>query len=155
MYIAGLHRKLIANSRGSGVIEMLVTLGVTSIVLSIYVANLTSLRDPLQDGASSLVGFFKLARARAISTTSAVLIEPGAAGRITASTATNCNAATFDPIPNLFLDMPPGITTPDTTWSVCFSPRGLADDSPMVYLSDGEGRYKQLEVFLGGAVRLQ
>lgn len=140
-------------------IEVLVVLGIAGIILAIGAINLRRLNDPLQNGASQLVGFFKQARSKAMATTSAYRIRAESPFRLVAEYAANCNAAAWTADPKLILEFAEGVKVSGTNspvkWPVCFTSRGLADKNLIVTLSDTNNRTRQVEVMLGGGVRLR
>lgn len=140
--------------RGSSLFEVLVVLVIIGILLATAVSNLDQLNRPMEAATAELAGFLKQARARGMATTRAYTVRPSSTERIITEFATECGeTATTDEI--LTLNLPRGVLLNDTSWSVCFSPRGLATSDPTIELIDEDGRTKTLEVFLGGAVRVQ
>lgn len=142
------------NERGTSLLEVLVVLLIASLLMAMAVPNLDELERPLVNGAHQVVGIVKLARAKAVSTTSAYILAPVSGERIGASTALSCD----DPVPladdSLFLDLPRGITLADTDWTVCLNSRGFAQQNVTIVLVDSELNGRSVEVFLGGAVRV-
>lgn len=141
------------SSRGFSLIEMLVTLMMTAVLGSIAVSNLKVLDNPLQDGAAQTASFFKEVRARAISQTSAFIVAPTSASRLSATFGNTCaTATTVDP--TLRLTLPNGTSFTATNWGICFTSRGLVDQDTIISLRQGANT-KNIEVMLGGGVRIQ
>lgn len=141
------------SSRGYSAIELLVVLGMTGIFLGMAISNLRELDDPLLNATSQTIGFLKQVRARAFATTSAYTITPTPSGLVT-SFANRCSDVDTTSEPRLSLTMPSGVTITDTSWTVCFSARGLPNDNVLIPLQDHELKTRTVEVMLGGAVRI-
>ena len=140
--------------RGSSLFEVLVVLVLIGILLATAISNLDQLNRPMEAATAEVIGFLKQARARGMSTTRAYTVRPTSTEHLIAEFSTECGeSATADE--RLTLDLPRGVLLNGTSWSVCFSPRGLATSDPTIELIDDDGRTKTLEVFLGGAVRVQ
>lgn len=137
---------------GYTLLEMMVVLAMMSAFYGMVALNLKALDRPLDNSAKQVVGFFKQVRARAISTTQAYEVYPVDQSTIAARYASNCEAATFTEDSELSYELQPGAYLGDTGWSLCFSPRGLSDDSLEVTIQAEAGQ-RIVEVFLGGAVR--
>ncbi len=141
-------------SKGYTLLELMAALGIVGVLMGSAVSNLKELERPLSSTSSQLMGLFKQARARAISTTSAYFIEPDSSNTIVARFGTNCDDASPVDDDRLGIEIPSSVTMSDTSWSVCFTPRGLADQNITVYLQDNDFNYSSIEVFLGGAVKV-
>ena len=142
------------DQKGFSTLELMVVLFMSSILLSLAVSSLSELNDPLRNGTAQLHGFFKQVRTRAVSTTSAYIVEPVSPGKVVTKYGTSCS----DPSPTteslLILELPKTVSLTSTTWSVCFTSRGLADQSLNVGIQDTEGSGETIEIFMGGAVRV-
>jgi len=136
------------------ILELLVVFAIVSILMGSAITNLAEIKDPLKDGISQALGFVKQVRAKALATTSAYTLKASGAERIVTTYGSNCTATqTADA--DLFLDLPNHVSMPDTSWSICFDSRGLASGAETFVLEDADGRNETIEVFLGGAVRIQ
>jgi prepilin-type N-terminal cleavage/methylation domain-containing protein len=140
---------------GFSAIELLVVIAITATLLATAAVNLRRLDNPLLNGSAQLMAFVKQARAKAVSTTSAYIIEPAGAARVIARYGSSCADGTLEDDSQLILDLPSGVSLADTSWSICFNSRGLSDADINLDLVNLEGRHQILELFLGGAVRLQ
>ncbi len=133
---------------------MLIVLGMMGILMGIGATNLAVLDNPLQNATNEVAGFLKQARARAVSSSTAYRVYPTNARQLVAEFGLSCD----DPSPqldvNLHLDLPKGVSIPDTNWEICFTSRGLATSSPTLYFYGPDYATKSVEVFLGGAVRV-
>lgn len=141
--------------RGFTVTEMLVVLGLVGVLSAIAVINLNALSSPAENGAAELLGFFKQARARAIATTSAYFITPSSGTEISTSSGVNCSDPSPVPDSTLELVLPTGASLPDTSWTVCFTSRGLSDGNIAVVVNDIHGGARTVEILLGGSIRIQ
>jgi prepilin-type N-terminal cleavage/methylation domain-containing protein len=141
------------SQRGSSLIELLVTVSILGILMASSTSSLRGLHNPLRDGSQQTMGFFKQVRAKAISSTSAYVVSAASAVRIQTMRGSSCaTATTLDPA--MAIDLPNGATFTDTSWTTCFTPRGLAESNIVVTLrGDESGLTRDVEVFLGGAVR--
>lgn len=139
---------------GFGAVELLVVLGMVGVFMMMAVSNLRELDDPLLNGSSQLVGFLKQVRAKAFASTSAYTISPDGANRLKTEFAHRCSdvATTLDP--KLNLEFPTGVLLTDTGWTLCISSRGLPDANLTIEVADNEYHSKQVEIMLGGAVRV-
>ena len=52
------------------------------------------------------------------------------------------------------LNLPQGVTLTDTSWSVCFSSRGISSDNVVLTLQHDVYGSEQVEVLLGGTTRV-
>lgn len=138
---------------GFSLLEMLVALSVVGAISGIAVMNLRSLSSAAENGAAQLLGFFKQARAKAISTTSAYFVVPTSSSEVITRVGTSCSDAAPVADPALELSLPSGASLSDTTWSVCFTSRGLSDSNFSVTVLDTQSGSKTVEVLLGGGVR--
>jgi len=147
-------RRAAENCSGFTLIEVLVTLSLAFILSMIAIMNLKELDNPLTNGSAQLASFFKQVRSRAVSSTLAYTIYPSTSDRIETRFAERCSDGTTTDDDTLVLDLPTGASLTDTDWTLCYSARGLPDGTLEVEVYDGEGQYKTVEVFLGGAVRV-
>ncbi len=140
--------------RGYTLLELVIVLSLIAIMSGVAVANLRQLQDPVKTGASQLSGFIKQVRSRAMSATQAYLIRPASANRVIALRASVCSAETWQPDSRLVLDLPSGVSLQATDWEVCYGSRGLPDDNVRIGISDLDSRQQEVEVLLGGSVRI-
>ncbi len=124
-----------------------------AILLAVMALNLRPLYDPLADATNRVEGFIKQTRAKAMATTSAYRIRISG-NQLVGERAKRCSDTSWTPDSRLVLELPRGVTiTSNPSVPLCFSSRGYAT-TPMTYtLSDAKGRTRQLQVFIGGAVR--
>lgn len=136
-------------------IEMLATLALIGILSGIALYHLKDLDDPLDNSTTQLIAFFKQVRVRAISTTSAYVVQPSSQGYIQGSYSDRCSDADTDRVidNSVFFKFPAGARLYDTDWSVCFGPRGLPDSNLRIPIADSGSRVRWIEVFLGGGVK--
>ncbi len=146
--------RLNRGSAGYSVLELLLVLGLVGIMSMVIANNMKQLSDPVQDSANQLMGFLKQARAKAISTTSAYIVEADGASRLVTRYDTTCGGTTSIADPQLSLDLADGVTMDNTTFSVCFTSRGLPDTDLTLTVSTAT-KSRTVELFLGGAIRIQ
>jgi prepilin-type N-terminal cleavage/methylation domain-containing protein len=147
----------VKNCQGFTIVELLLVTAIAGILMGMGVLTLQSMNSPLHNGSAQLLGFFKQARAKAMATTAAYWVQPSSPTKIMTKFANNCSVdpATATADPQLVLDLPKGVNLTNTSWSLCFSSRGLAASSLTVTLQDVKNKSKSIEVFLGGAMRIQ
>ncbi len=143
-----------AQERGYSIVELIVVLAMTMSLMSISVYNLRNLERPLKTGSAQLGGFFKQARSKAIATTSAYRVYAISSTQVATTYGVNCDNATTTFDSELTYNLPSELEFTDTSWEVCFSARGIANNNITVIMQDKEGQTSTVEVFLGGAVRI-
>ena len=143
-----------SSSRGYTIIELVVTMGIAGVLMGMVWVNLQEMMNPARSGAATVSSFFKEARARAISTTSAYTIQPITPTRIQAFYSTRCGE-TLTQDTKLILDLPDQVSLTDITWSICFNSRGFPLAAQTVTLQDAYDGETTVELFYGGAVRFQ
>ena len=142
-------------SRGFSLLELVVALGLSAALMGISILNFRNLDDQSENGALLLASFFKQIRARAISTTSAYIIEPESETRVVAYYGVNCSSSDLETEGSFALELPTGSELSSTEWSVCFTSRGLTSSSDEIEIVNLNGGSQTIEVYLGGAVRVQ
>lgn len=140
---------------GFTLFELVVALGVSGVLMAVAIISLKELDDPLKNGSAELASFFKQARAKAVSTTTAYTIVPVSSTRLETQWADKCSDVSQTSDPQLVLELPTGAALTDSSWTLCYNSRGLPDGNLTVEVNDGGGDYRTVEVFLGGAVRVQ
>lgn len=140
---------------GFTIIELVVVLSMFSIILGMAIVNLSELVNPVENGAASIMAFMKEARARALSTTSAYTVYPTSTRRVITEYGDTCSDASPVADGSLVIDLPSNVFLSDTTWSVCFDSRGFPDANVTVPVVDIYEGTRTVEIFLGGAVRVQ
>ena len=108
-----------------------------------------------EQGAEMIAGFIRQVRAKGVAATSAYTIFANGYDQIVSSYSDKCSDALKTPDDTLVLDLPVALELTSSTWSVCFSSRGLADANILLEVFDTkEFEIKEIEVFLGGAIRV-
>ncbi len=149
-------------NKGLSLIELLVTMAVIGAVVGISALNLKPLNNDAQNAAGQVVGFLKLARAKAMSTTSAYRISYDANRQpvlLYAERAKRCSDSTWTPDPKLQTELPAGVAlTIDFRHfnfrPVCFDSRGFTAAYIRVRLQDDRARTREVEVLVGGTARV-
>ena len=138
---------------GYTMFELLIVLVLTSILAATAIANLKKTDHPLADSALSVDYLFHLARTKAIASTKVIQIAPSSSTSLAASSSDSCSG-TMIPIPSMAVELREGCTLPDTSWSVCFNQRGLADASVAFQILDSQENHKTIRVALGGVTKI-
>lgn len=134
--------------------ELLVVLAILGISVTAATQNLRPLETPLQTGASLVQGMFRQARLRAIASTSAYRVSPAGSQILIAETAASCAETTWTSDPDVLVEMPDDVTMSPTSWTVCFSGRGLSTNNVTVTLNHPYYGTREIEVLLGGTTRV-
>lgn len=134
--------------------ELVAVVGVMTLLLLIAVSNLKELNRPLLNGTAHVTSYLKQVRAKALTATSAYEIYPLSPTELRARFANSCNATEFTDDPLLTLTMPDGAVIVESEWTVCFNSRGLASDNVTISVQDLDLQQRQVEVLLGGSVRV-
>jgi Tfp pilus assembly protein FimT len=135
------------------VLELLVAISLTTIITRIAIINMRQFSNPADNGAAQLAAFFKATRQQGMTSTRAYKISPTSNSNIKTSYADTCSAATFTDDTALTFKLPSGAILLGTTWSLCYTPRGLSSSSANIQLNDGT-KTRTVQVVLGGAVRV-
>lgn len=138
---------------GFSLFELIATLALLSILLGIAIPNFRIQTRPLNDASASTEQFLQLVRSRAISGTAVYKVTPLSQSQIQVFTGSTCASATTLST-DLILKLPSGATLTDTTWYVCFNPRGRADAAISFQITAEDGRSKTISVALGGGVKI-
>ena len=137
---------------GFTLLELLVTISLAAVMTGFAVLNLKDLSNPALNAASDISGFLKLARSKALSTTSAYTISASSTDTLIATVGTTCSAAqTPDPSMTLFLA---DASLTDITWTICFSSRGFPDANVSIPVVDVYAGANTVEILLGGSIRI-
>jgi prepilin-type N-terminal cleavage/methylation domain-containing protein len=139
-------------SSGFTLIEMVVVVAIIGIVVGTASFAFKEIENEAYNGASELMGLMKRSRAKALTSTVAYTIRPVTTTRVVATYANSCSETQVNDT-SLVLDMPSGARLLDTTWSICYGPRGLSGNSADIIVRDNI-RQKTVQVVLGGGVRI-
>lgn len=139
---------------GISIVEILTTLTLTGVILGIGILNFRKVEDAGVTGAAELSSFIKQVRARAISSTSAYKLTATTTTYLTTQYAKSCTSATWSSDNRVTLKMPTGASVTSTSWSVCFNSRGFPDANTTIGVRNTAGDLKNVEIMLGGAVRI-
>lgn len=148
------HKLRIRLELGFTVVELIVVLAIAGTLAGIAVMNLNALSSSSENAAAELASLLKQARARAISSTSAYFVVPLSTTQIVTRFGTNCSDTTLVNDPTLSLNLPSGANLGSTTWTICFTSRGLSDSNTQISVYDIHSQTHQVEVLLGGSVRV-
>lgn len=140
---------------GSTLVELLAVVAIVGISVVAAALYLKPFEAPVESGATQVAALLRLARSRAMATTSAYRVYPSTADQIRADFAPSCGAATWTNDAELGIDLPRDVTTTSTAWAVCFNSRGVSTNNVTVSIAHADYGTEQIEVLLGGAVRVQ
>ncbi len=140
--------------QGFTLTELLVAIGILSVLSATAVYNLKQMNSPLNNAASSIEHFLHLSRARAISGTQVVEVKATSVRELVASTGTSCSGA-LTVAADQFLELPSGASLSDITTKVCFTQRGLAAESATFNVTDADGKSANVKVALGGGTMVE
>lgn len=140
--------------RGYSLLELLATLGLVTVMLGIGITQINKMNITAENGASELSSFLKQARAKAISSTLAYQISPAGSSRVITEYANNCESGTWTADPALSLNLPNGVSLLSTSWTLCINARGLPTTNETISLRDLDSQVKNVELLLGGAIRV-
>ncbi|HMO17860.1 MAG TPA: prepilin-type N-terminal cleavage/methylation domain-containing protein [Oligoflexia bacterium] len=141
---------------GFTLFEVLIAIVISSVVFLALFSNFRALERPLYSGAEITSGFFRLARAKAISQTQSVLVLPASNSSLHVKTGKNCTDArnSSDLESDLSLQLPFGVYFLSIEWDICFTSRGFIDDSTEFNLVDKDGKQLKIQTFLGGTTKI-
>lgn len=153
---------------GLSLIELVVVIGLTALLAAFAAPAITFGTNPLRDTSNRMVANFRLARAKAMSKTSAYRIRPLSVEQLIVEQAKNCNATTwttatefvaedlkFDSPTEVIAAQVDGSGVTNTGWQLCFNSRGRADMTLELTLKDmNTNQQRTLEIFLGGNAEL-
>jgi hypothetical protein len=121
--------------------------------MGVITYDFSELRQPVADGAAELSGFVKKSRAKALATTYAYTIEPASATRVRATYGRTCDDATQTVDPRLAFELPTRARFTDITWKICFSARGISEESADIEITD-DATTATMQIAAGGGTRV-
>jgi len=145
---------------GFTLLEVLVVLGIIAVLASVISMNFRGLQKPALSDARAISAAIKVARSKAISTTSAVQARFDIASKtLSLQQGESCDTATWTNLAssyNVTLNHAVTLVAPAslTPWEVCFNSRGLANSTPSLQIKDSRSPIYTISVFLGGAVKV-
>lgn len=145
--------KGLPDERGFSILELLCAMCLMAIITAISVYGLKAMDNPLADAAFSVHKYLDLVRSEAIGRTSAIVISPASSTSITATQGPSCTSATTA-ANDLRLNLPNGAHLTDTSWSICFTQRGLTDATAIISITDALGAHRLVRVALGGGNKI-
>ncbi len=138
---------------GMSMMELLVVIALLGLMLLIGGVYLKPMEQPVRSAGQMLEGLLSETRAKAIATTTVHRVRPTSDDFILVESAATCSSGAWTADDGLTLQLPRDVTLSDTTWSVCFTSRGIASQNLVMTLDHPDYDPEQLEVMVGGAVR--
>ena len=142
------------NQGGMSIIELMTVLFIVSLVSATVVSNIKDINRPLTNAGFEITHYLRLVRSRAVSQTLYLKVAPVSRFKLVAYSGTSCTLATTL-LSNLTLSLPNDTNLISTSWSICFTPRGLSSASQIFQISDEESHTRSMQVALGGGVQIQ
>lgn len=150
----------IKSEKGFSLVEMLFGVAIMSIMLGMAAAGLKEFDSASQNGVLQFRSYVKLIRSEAMASTLAYRVTASTTNDLTVVSDVNC-LATDPAIPDnsptaqtsLAFSLPRGANFQTSGWDFCIEPTGISDSNQIVSISD-EGRSFDLELMLGGVVKL-
>ncbi len=139
---------------GVSLFEVLVVIFILGLSVGIASMNFEPLETPLEASATLIEGFMRQARLNAIVTTSAYRVSPWNSGRLRAETANSCSATSWTADNRMSLNLASGVALSSTSWSVCFSSRGISNENVPIEMHHSTYGTTLVEVLLGGTTRV-
>jgi prepilin-type N-terminal cleavage/methylation domain-containing protein len=144
----------VTGQRGMTVIEVLVVLFILSIAITTVAMNLQPVASPVDTSTNLLEGVFREARLNAIATMSAYRVSPASTTRLQGEKGASCSATSWSVDQSLSTTLPTGVTMSPSSWSVCFSSRGISTANVIVTVAHPTYGSKRVEVLYGGTSRV-
>jgi prepilin-type N-terminal cleavage/methylation domain-containing protein len=139
---------------GMTLVELLGVLALIAIAVCVAVVNMQSSGIPSTSSTALLEGQFRAARLNAIATMSAYKVTPATPTSLRAEKGATCSATTWTVDSSLNNALATGVTMSPSSWSVCYSSRGVATSNVVVTLAHSRYGSRRVEVLVGGASRV-
>ena len=139
--------------RAFTLLEVIVTMSLVGLLCALVPLRLSALYNRGQGSAEAVVSYLRSTRALAMARTETLIISPTSSTELGRLRATSCS----DPAPvseNFTFKLPHGVRLADTSWSVCFTSRGLSNASQTFAVVDSSGTPRTIEIALGGGLRI-
>ncbi|WP_084044946.1 pilus assembly FimT family protein [Deinococcus hopiensis] len=145
---------------GFSILELLVVIAIIGILAGVIASSLRLLQKPALSDARAISAAIKVARSKAIGTTSAVQAIFNTSTRtLNLQQGTNCSATTWSNFPGTYnITLNSQVETVSATspiaFRVCFNSRGLASNTAILKIKDARSPTYTISIFLGGAVEV-
>lgn len=145
---------ILRNQQGTSIFNLLAAMAMISVLSTTAISNLKVVENPLADASFSMNHYLRLVRSRSISQTTFILLRPLSNTHVEAFSGDTCDKAVTN-LDDLRYEFPDETALATTDWEVCFTPRGLADNTVTFDMNDKRGYSRTVEVALGGGSRIQ
>lgn len=139
---------------GFSLLELMVALSLTGILCGVSISQLRNMNNDLAISTNQVSAMIKLARSRAIATTSPYVVRPLGAFSMAGYQAESCDDVAPVLDTKIQMSLPTGVSFASTDWQICFTSRGIASEDVSFNILKEGGPSKEIEVMLGGAVRV-
>lgn len=142
------------NDSGMTLVEILAVLAIISLAVGVAVVQLRPLEAPLDTATSQVEGLCREARLSAIASTSAYRLSPDGHGGILAEHAASCSSTTWTLDSRMGLTLPSGVSMTPSSWTACFSSRGISSTGLTIALAHSQYGTRSVEILVGGTTRV-
>jgi prepilin-type N-terminal cleavage/methylation domain-containing protein len=142
---------------GFSLVEALVVMALVGVVLGISANTFRGMTNDLENAVAETAGFFRQTRVKAMATTSAYRVVVNSSTELAAEWAATCSDLTWTNDAALTLRLRDHTKLDGLTAGAivtCFNSRGVASGNPKLTVHDRRGRKTEVEVFVGGGVRI-
>jgi prepilin-type N-terminal cleavage/methylation domain-containing protein len=147
--------KVKEKSKGFTLLELLIVIATVGILFGIGILTAAGLRSPIGEATTQLSSVLRQVRTRAISATSAYRLKATSSTNAIVQYAINCEAATWTTDSNLSIDLGEGVQFSNSSFVVCYQPRGTVPTAVTISLSDTKSQTRSVAVYTAGAVVIQ
>ncbi len=142
---------------GFTLVEVILVVILLGVLLSVAAPSFKGYENSLPTAARQSASFFRQTRSLAMARTAAYRVVVVSPTELRVDFASTCNSAAWQTDPRVRLDLTEKITMEGAdivagTTLVCYSSRGIGNNSPSFLLRDRRKNAHRVDVFTGGAV---